>query len=522
DLDEVPGRGLGQVITEGRVAELFRADRAQLDAALIASVGAQLGERLSQYQRVQAVEEPTGALIAAEDVVEDQVQVAQRGGFESWLTFLHPQQQAVVSRNYGGPARISGPAGTGKTVVALHRLRYLARRSTGPLLFTTFVRTLPLVHKASFERLAPELADRVRFTNLHAWAREFLRSRGHEVTVHSGQSETAFSRAWMANREALREIEGKVGYWRTEVDRVIKGRGVTSLAEYQRTSRRGRGLPLDGARRERVWALFQSYQRCLAERGLHDHNDVISLALAELRREPHRPPYAAVVVDEVQDITLTGLRLLRELAGDGPNRLLLVGDGQQQVYPGGWRLSDAGIPVQGRGEVLRVNYRNRANVLGFARRFDATNRVDDLDGTAGVGLREAESANAGGEAVSWRGTEADLGAALRQVLSTSDAPPGNTAVIVFHHRDLDRCVKILRQARIPLLRLDDYTGAEDDRVKVGTVHRAKGLDFQAVLVAEFPDEGAEDEEQRELRARQQLVAATRARDFLWWGVVEPG
>lgn len=518
-------RRLGWVLTEAQVPELFRRDAAHLDRAQVDSVAGQLVERLPEYVdlRVSAPEKATAGegLLGLAEVTEDQVGAAQLRPFESWLTFLHPQQQAVAVRNYSGPARISGPAGTGKTVVALHRLRFLARRSTGPLLFTTFVRTLPLVHKASFARLAPELVERVEFTNLHAWAREFLRARGHEVLVRSSSAETAFSRAWVAHRLTLQDIED-VGYWRTEIDRVIKGRGVSSLAEYQRTPRRGRVRRLDGAQRELVWALFQSYQRNLAERGLHDHNDLIALALAELRREPPQRPYAAVVVDEVQDITLMGLRLLRELAGDGPNRLLLVGDGQQQVYPGGWRLSDAGIPVQGRGEILRVNYRNRAKVLGFAQRFDATNQVDDLDGAAGVGLREVESANSGGKIESWRGPEAELGAALRAALAGSSVPHGRTAVIVFQRKDLDRCTALLRSAGIPLLRMDDYLGAEDDRVKVGTVHRAKGLDFQAVLVVEFSARPEEDEEQRELRGRQQLVAATRARDYLWWGTAEAG
>ncbi|MCO1581811.1 AAA family ATPase [Crossiella sp. SN42] len=518
-------RRLGWVLTEAQLPELFRREAAHLDRTQVDSVAAQLVKRLPEYLelRVSPPEraQPAEGLLELAEITEDQVGAAQRRPFESWLTFLHPRQQAVAVRDYSGPARISGPAGTGKTVVALHRLRHLARRSTGPLLFTTFVRTLPLVHKASFARLAPELADRVEFTNLHAWAREFLRERGHDLTIRSSSAETAFSRAWMAHRLALQEIED-VGYWRTEIDRVIKGRGVGSLAEYQRTPRRGRVRRLDGGQRELVWALFQSYQRYLAERGLHDHNDLIALALAELRREPPQRPYAAVVVDEVQDITLMGLRLLRELAGDGPNRLLLVGDGQQQVYPGGWRLSDAGIPVQGRGEVLRINYRNRAEVLGFAQRFDATNQVDDLDGAAGVGLREAESANEGGEIQSWRGPEAELGPALRSALAGSTVPSGRTAVIVFHRKDLDRCTALLRAAGIPMLRLDDYVGAEDDRVKVGTVHRAKGLDFQAVLVVEFGARPQEDEEQRALRERQQLVAATRARDFLWWGTAEAG
>jgi superfamily I DNA/RNA helicase len=244
-----------------------------------------------------------------------------------------------------------------------------------------------------------------------------------------------------------------------------------------------------------------------------------------LADRPQEQPYAAVVVDEVQDITLTGLRLLRQLAGDGPNRLLLVGDGQQQVYPGGWRLSEAGIPVQGRGAVLRVNYRNRATVLDFAQRFDATNQVDDLDGAAGVALREVEVANPGGYIQRWTGLATDFSTALVDAVTTLPTPRGQAALITFNRRDLDRCTAILRKARIPVSSLDQYTGEPDDTVKIGTVHRAKGLDFQAVLAVVFAEEdrsgAASEREIRELRTRQHLVAATRARDYLWWAVVEP-
>ncbi|WET77187.1 UvrD-helicase domain-containing protein [Amycolatopsis sp. QT-25] len=116
---------------------------------------------------------------------------------------------------------------------------------------------------------------------------------------------------------------------------MIKGRGITTLGDYVAVPRRGRVLRLDASRKAQVWARYEHYQRRLAERDVHDYNDLIELGRAELGARPLETPYAGVVVDEVQDIPLCGLRLLRDLAGDGPNRLLLVGDGQQQVYPGG-------------------------------------------------------------------------------------------------------------------------------------------------------------------------------------------
>jgi hypothetical protein len=518
------------LLSELELPRLFDRDAVHLDRRQVGAIADQVSARLPgfRYLRVSPPEreQDQSKLIEEKDVTDQNLEKAQQRPFDTWMSFLHPQQNAVVKRDYMGPARISGPAGTGKTVVALHRLRYLAMQSTGPLLFTAFVRTLPLVHQKSFRRLAPEVADRVEFTNLHAWIREFLTARGREITVVPSQVDTAFGRAWMAHRGPLELLEKSPPYWQAEIDRVIKGRGIQTLEEYVRVPRRGRTLRLDAAQRALVWRLFEGYQENLAAKGLHDHHDMISIALAELTARPVERPYAAVVVDEVQDITLNGLRLLRQLAGDGQNRLLLVGDGQQQVYPGGWRLSDAGIPIQGRGEVLRVNYRNRAEVLGFAQRFDAVNEVDDLDGAAGGALRDAEVANSGGEARSWRGPERDLPGALVETISALPAPLlGHTALIAFQRRDLDQCTAVLRKAGIAFLPLEQYEGEPDDRLKVGTVHRAKGLDFQAVLAVHFTRNAATgtaiEEETRMRQERQHLVAATRARDFLWWAVAEP-
>lgn len=518
-----------EVITESRVSDWLRNSSSRLSRRPRDHIARQIAALLPGYasHSVDQTSETTSAdgFFGADELQSDLLESAQDRPFEQWMTFLHPDQQDLVTRKYKGPARISGPAGTGKTVVALHRLRYLARRSTGPLLFTTFVRTLPAVHETTFNRLAPEFADRVEFVNLHAWARAFLGRRGIEVPIDHSRVTTAFSWAWKTHRATLEPIEKNPDYWRTEIGRVIKGRGIRTFDEYREIDRPGRTVRLGKQRqRQPVWDLYETYQANLRERETFDYEDTVEIALREVIANPLDEPYAAVVVDEVQDITLTGLRLLRELAGDGPDGLLLVGDGQQQVYPGGWRLSDAGIPIQGRGAVLKVNYRNRADLLAFAQRFNARDVVDDLDGAAGVALREVEVANPGGSHRAWQGPRNELGPALTSAVETLAPALDVTAVIAFSRHDVDMCAGILRAAKIPFVRLEDYRGEVDKVVKIGTVHRAKGLDFQNVLVVDsaygLPSDTAAAAEHRELRDRQRLVAATRARDFLWWGTLE--
>ncbi|GAA2777785.1 UvrD-helicase domain-containing protein [Saccharopolyspora taberi] len=481
-----------------------------------------LESRSTRYRPMTLPDESAAAdeaeLFDVAEVRQDRFDAALAGPFESWLTFLDDTQFGMVRRNYQGPARISGPAGTGKSVVALHRMVHLGKRTTGPLLFTTYARNLPPIMERQFRRLAPELAQRAEFRTLHSWALNLLRERGREFRVDHKQARSAFALAWarVGRSSRLSELDPHDDYWWEEVDRVIKGRGLAGLDEYQAVLRTGRARRLDRADRELMWRLFEEYERIRTERGLHDFNDLLGEALAEVRREPAR--YAAVVVDEVQDITLIGLRLLREVAGDGPNGLLLVGDGQQQIYPGGWRLSDAGIPVRGRGEVLRTNYRNASRVLDMARRFDATNQVDDLDGDVGVLLREAVATFRGGQALSWRGDRAGHEDALLAALrGLADVPRSAVAVLTFENGQAVHWRRVLREAGFEVMDLEDFDGEPVEKIKVGTVYRAKGLEFQAVLVPEPPKDADRGSEWHERGQRARLVAITRARDFVWVG-----
>jgi hypothetical protein len=199
--------------------------------------------------------------------------------------------------------------------------------------------------------MAPHVAARVDFHSLHAWAVDYLRTRGVPVNVHGDKAQTAFSLAWtrVGRASTLAELGPQPQYWQDEIAYVIKGRGITSFADYALVPRHGRRTVLRRRHREAVWALYQAYESIRTERGVHDFNDLLSLALADLQDSGAKRPYAAVIVDEVQDLTLVGLRLLHALVGDTPNGLLLVGDGQQAVYPGGFRLSDAGIEIRGAG-----------------------------------------------------------------------------------------------------------------------------------------------------------------------------
>jgi hypothetical protein len=383
-------------------ARLFA--EARLSGRSARQIAMTVAERNTWFALLSADSNAVPETVPAEGLFEtttlraDERARALKRPFSEWMTFLDPAQLDLVYRNYNGPARFSGPAGTGKTVVALHRMARLSKEGAGRQLFTSFVRTLPAYHESGFRRLAPHAGERVEFAGLHAWTTQFLRSR--DIGCRLGSGDNAFYHAWRTARRHLEPLEPNPSYWKDELHRVIKGQGIDRDL-YLKIDRVGRnGLRLDKTHRELVWShLYLPYQAALQDLATVDFNDVIDLAIDELRAAPLDAPYDLVVVDEVQDFTLMELKLVHQIAGGtSTSPLLLVGDGQQQVYPGGWRLSDAGIPIVGRGAVLRTNYRNRAAVHDYAKRVDATNTVDDLDGAPGFVLRDSEVVLPGGTA----------------------------------------------------------------------------------------------------------------------------
>ena len=448
---------------------------------------------------------------------------------QDWMAFLHPAQARVVRRTFPGPARIRGPAGTGKTVVLLHRAAWLATIRTGRILVTSYVSTLPTHLGAVYRRLSPDTADRVDFVAVHRLARDLLARNGQHLPVHRQRVDQAFDRAWdrVGRRSVLADL-APAPYWRTEIDSVVKGRGLREVADYEAVERRGRGLPLTGAHREVVWDLVEAYQEQLDRAGTHDDNDVLSAALDVVNRHPPDPGWSAVLVDEVQDLSLLGLRLCRALAGDGTDALLLVGDGQQALYPGGFTLADARISVSGRAVVLSTNYRNTRQILASAQQLVVDREFNDLDRTPEPGSRAVDVLRDGAPvreeyAPTWHG----LALLLRQALHVDAGAGirrGDMAVLCHTNRQLATMTGELDALGVPLTPLLGWDGEPDDRVKIGTVNRSKGLDFAAVYLvdgsrSDLARPGDVDREQQ--RIQREFVGRTRPRDRLWIGRIRP-
>jgi superfamily I DNA/RNA helicase len=314
---------------------------------------------------------------------------------------------------------------------------------------------------------------------------------------------------------------------------VIRGRALRDLDAYLGLERSGRGTPLSRELRAETWRLAQRYAEALSERGIGDFSDVL-LKAHEVVSASGKLEYDAVVVDEAQDLTEAALRLLYALVGNRDNGLLLVGDGQQSIYPGGFNLAALGVQVRGRSVVLSRNYRNTRQVFDAARAVVAGQSFDDGGERPEPGERPVEVTRVGPEPVIVAATSGDdhdlaLAAAIEAAVE-SGAGLGDLSVLVPQQTQVDHYLKMIESLGLPTQPLKEYDGRPNALVKVGTYQRAKGLEFKQVFLPRLDPDGLreaqrsteDDESHREriaLLRRQLFVAMSRARDGLWLGYV---
>jgi superfamily I DNA/RNA helicase len=459
---------------------------------------------------------------------------------EDWMVYLHPAQREVVLRRFNGPARVRGGPGTGKTVVALHRAAELARRlppSEGAILFTTFVKTLPPVFERLYNRIPGAPSDRVIFMHVDRLANRFLDEQAVAMPLETAVITSTFSSV-VARKGApwqrLLDAGFTRNYLREEIVSVIKGRGLDRVEQYVTDFQRiGRRTPMSREQRQAVWELMEAWDAELASRGSCDFVDRVRRA-RDLARGLDEPKYRAIIVDEAQDISQIGMEFLHALADPKGDRqrsdaLLVVGDAAQRVYPGGFRLLNAGVDVRGRTTILRTSFRTTRQIMEVALAVAGDVEVDDLEEEYRRG-EQVVKALRDGPLPSLRmfdDPQAELTHISQRIMELvgDGRDLGDMLVAASANWQVDEIVEHLKQAGVPTVKLDQYDGQTTPFVKVGTFMRSKGLEFKVVLLpflddAIFPHKrppGQSDVERgeaRQLGLAQLFVAMTRARDLL--------
>jgi hypothetical protein len=454
-------------------------------------------------------------------VADDDLDRAWSAPLDDWRRFLHPRQAELVTAEFAGPAKVTGSAGTGKTVIGLHRAAYLAGRGDRVLL-TTFTSALCHNLDQQLRRLCPPaVAGRVRVATLHAYVREVLEDAGRPNEVADKEAVTA-----AIDRHALSCPDSRLPtvFLRAEWEEVIAAQGIETLDEYLESDRAGRGGRLGRAARAAAWKVFGQVIAEVGSGRLPSFAVACKRAREALEGGPVPPPFEAVIADEVQDFGPQEIRLLAALSARNPGGLMLLGDAGQRIYPGGYGLKALGIDVSGRSKRLTVGYRTGELIRRFAERV-LGGRRDDLDGQA----EDAADAFAlrKGKVPVFKGFVSDAEhdtflAERARSLIDGGYEAEEIGVIARGRKQLERVRAALRGARMPVTRVGEQVGG----VNLVTMHSAKGLEYRAVFVAncqfgQVPNYavtkelGSEDRRVAEERERQLLyVSLTRGREEL--------
>ncbi|MEI7889563.1 MAG: UvrD-helicase domain-containing protein, partial [Actinomycetes bacterium] len=298
----------------------------------------------------------------------DELEAILDGSLDDWMVFLREEQRDLVTASYNGPSRIGGGPGTGKTVVALHRAAHWARptpddKEPPRILLTTFVKTLPTHWETLLKRMDRTVAGSIQCRNVDSLAMGILmKSRnGKKVDLLKDDERSAFASRMVEEHEIKGRFEDDPLLLLQEFDHFIANRGVRSRDEYLELERVGAGIPLARPARELVYSAYEAYAARLKERDRWDfpHVRIEALRLAKLGLLPNGYLFDAVIADEAQDLTAVQAQLLLCLDKSADHsKFLMVGDGQQRIYRGGFTLRELGIEVGGRSRILRGNWRN--------------------------------------------------------------------------------------------------------------------------------------------------------------------
>lgn len=457
--------------------------------------------------------------------------------WDKWTVFLHPSQRQLVERDYNGPARVAGSAGTGKTVVALHRAVWLGDTyEESRILLTTFSDTLANALRSSLYRLiynTPRLGERIEVLAMEAIGIRLYTAEFGKLVFASQDEVAALLQDAAAKVDGLRANRA---FMLAEWNEVVDSWQVDSWEAYRDAKRLGRKTRLPEAQRALYWQVFSSVQAQLEQAGKITPSAMFA-QLAEAMSQRQYPVFDYVVVDEAQDIGVQQLRFLAAIAGCRANALFFAGDLGQRIFQTPFSWSSLGVDVRGRSRTLKINYRTSHQIRSQADKLLGP-EVSDLDGNVENRKGTVSVFNGPEPVIDTYASENEemeaIGHWLQQCLENG-VQPHEMGVFVRSEVELPRALEAVAQAGLLGRVLGKDMATEEGQVSITTMHLAKGMEFRVVVVMACDEEvlpsqerigtASDEPELTEIYNTERnllYVACTRARDQLFLSGIEPG
>ncbi|MDP4999634.1 MAG: AAA family ATPase [Saprospiraceae bacterium] len=407
--------------------------------------------------------------------------------------YLHPTQRLLATGLFKGSMKVTGSAGTGKTVVALHRAKFLAERLTEgdkPVLLTTYSRHLMKNIKSLFSAQAiPQ--EKLVVDNIHRFALEFGQQQGvFEESLNLVNDSFQLRQNWFNFVQSYRGIAWKADFLQAEYEQVVLQQHITTLETYLQANRSGRSVPLNANARTSVWKALEAYQQFQGYQRQYSFQDLIFKLNVFLEQHPEIRPFSHIICDEIQDFSNLEMRLLRNLVPDGPNDLFLCGDPFQNIYQRKLNFTECGIRIRGkRSYRLTLNYRTTEEIRKYAVSMLKGWTFDDFSGN--VPSRAGDTSILFGnepEYILFDHTE-EFHQYLRDYIRESFGKIALHEICIAARTNaaVDELYHLFSDAMFPVIRLNEVEAIEETRGRVvlGTLHALKGLEFKNLIVTGF-------------------------------------
>lgn len=457
--------------------------------------------------------------------------------WEKWMVFLHPEQRKLVERDYNGPVRISGSAGTGKTIVALHRAVFLARNHPDSrILLTTYSDTLANALKRKLEKLVsnePRVRERLEVYSITAIGKRLYERNFGSIRFPSQDFLLQTIRRTDIN---TKEFNPNIQFLLREWEDIVDAWQLNTWEAYRDVKRLGRKRRLPEKQREITWAIFEQLRSQLNANNLITQSKMYH-CLASLFTDNGHSPFDFVVVDESQDLNVPQLKFLASIGSRRSDGLFFTGDLGQRIFqqPFSWRR--LGIDIRGRSSSLRINYRTSHQIRMQADKL-MPEEIADVDGNSEKRKGTISVFN-GPEPIvkvsdSIESEIEFIGRWIKTLAMEKGIPIQEIGVFVRTSEQVSRAKKAVEKSGLTWVILDEHLETENNRITISTMHLTKGLEFRAVVIMACDDEviplqsrietvtdESDLDEVYHTERNLLYVACTRARDYLLLSGVNP-
>jgi len=457
--------------------------------------------------------------------------------WDKWMVFLHPAQRELVSKRFNGPCRVAGSAGTGKTVVAIHRAVHLANtKPSARVLLTTFSPVLAGFLRQRLAQLTAgdeTVADRMTVLPIGQTAHDvYAAALGAPKVANAVDIADAVATATRNHPGSPLSAKALIEEWQDVVD----AWQLVSWDQYRAVQRLGRKTRLNERQRGEVWPVMEAIRSELKASGLVTSAEVFATAADVIKAGSAVSPFEYAVVDEAQDLSVQQLRFLGALGAGKADGLMFAGDLGQRIFQTPFSWKSLGVDIRGRSHVLRINYRTSHQIRSCADRL-LPGELADVDGVTEQ-RKGAVSVFTGPqpEFLRSRSEAAEVEGVVQWVRERLAAGirPDELGIFVRSAAQLPRARRVLQESGQNTAELDLGVVPSPGQVSISTMHLAKGLEFRAVVVMAVDEgvmplaeriEGVADtadlEEVYSAERHLLYVACTRARDYLLVSGIAP-